>query len=150
MELKPAFTMRAMLRPPVDYGTGPFGHRQFFEVTGGSVTGERLNGQVLTGGGDWITVGGDGFGRLDVRAGIQADDGTNILVSYGGLLELNNAVGAAMAAGAATDFGDQYFRSTPRFEVGDERYAWLTQAVWVGEGRVVEGLGVEYRIHEVT
>lgn len=48
-----------------------------------------------------------------------------------------------------TSFTDQYFRPTPRFETGDPRYAWLTQNVFVAEGRITPPFGVEYRIYRV-
>lgn len=36
------------------------------------------------------------------------------------------------------------------WETGDDRYAWMTQALWVGEGRVLPGPAVEYRLYRVT
>ncbi len=36
------------------------------------------------------------------------------------------------------------------FETGDARYSWLNQSVFVGEGRVLEGFGVEYRVFRVV
>lgn len=144
------FTFRATLKAPVDYGPAPAAHRLFFEVTGGEVEGERLSGTVTTGGGDWLAVGPDGFGRLDVRAGFQTTDGADVLIEYGGLLEMNAAVGNALQTGAGTTFEDQYFRTTPRLTCGDERYAWVNASVFVGEGHILEGAGVEYRVHRVT
>ena len=38
-----------------------FGSRMFLEVTEGQVTGKRLNGRLLSGGGDWIVLGSDGL-----------------------------------------------------------------------------------------
>jgi Protein of unknown function (DUF3237) len=51
---------------------------------------------------------------------------------------------------AGTDWGDQYFRTTPRFETSDERYKWLTTNLFVSEGRLMEGGGVEYRVYRIT
>jgi hypothetical protein len=58
-------------------------------------------------------------------------------------------VQAALAAGTATAFDDQYFRVTPRLETGDERYRWVNQAVFLGEGRFVDGFGLQYRMFRV-
>src|SRR4051794_29141727 len=110
------FMLSASLKPPVDMGAGPFGIRRFFEVSGGSVEGKRLKGKASTGGGDWLLIGADGFARLDVRAQIITDDGAFIYAYYPGLLELNEKVGKALETGGNTDYGDQYFRTTPRFE----------------------------------
>ena len=149
MNLEFAFTLFGSLKPPVEIGAGPFGTRRYFEVSGGKVEGERLNGKVLTGGGDWLLVGPDGFARLDVRAQMITDDGASIYARYNGLLELNQKVAEAVANGRSTDFGDQYFRTTPRLETGDARYSWLNQSLFVGEGRLHPG-AVEYRVHRVT
>jgi hypothetical protein len=149
MNLEFEFSYVATLKPPVEIGTGPFGNRSFFEVTGGTVEGKRLKNKVLAGGGDWIVIAPDGFGHLDVRAQFLTDDGAALYLQYDGVLEMNQKVADALAKGASTDYGDQYFRTTPRFETGDPRYAWLNQSVFVGEGRVGAGR-VEYRVYRVV
>jgi Protein of unknown function (DUF3237) len=144
------FTYRAMLKPPVDAGAGPLGQRIIFEVVGGdAVEGERINGRVMTGGGDWILVGPDGFGRIDVRAQIETHDGAVIYMQYFGLLEFNEALNTAMQTGSATDWDDQYFRTAPRLETGDERYAWVNTTLFVAEGHALADTGVEYRVYRV-
>ena len=70
-------------------------------------------------------------------------------MQYTGVLALNPAFLAAAAGGAETQYGDTFMMTQPRFETGDERYAWLNSVVAVGEGRAVSG-GVEYRIHSVV
>jgi hypothetical protein len=142
------FTIAAELAPPLAVGPGPYGTRTVFEVVGGRVAGERLNGAILTGGADWLLAGPDGFGRLDVRVQLQTDDGAAIYVSYFGLLELNAKVAAFLERGEGTEFSDQYFRTAPRMETGDERYAWVQQSLFVAAGRLVPG-GVEYDVARV-
>ena len=46
-------------------------------------------------------------------------------------------------------FDQQYFRTSPRFETSDPRYAWLQQSVFVGQGRIIAGLGVEYNLFQI-
>jgi hypothetical protein len=150
MELVHEMTYNARLRPGLAIGDGPFGTRVFAEVIGGELQGSRIRGRLVGGGGDWILLGSDGFGRIDVRAQIETDDGAFVYVQYHGLLEMNEKIQAALASGGSTDFADQYFRTTPRFETGDPRYAWLNQSVFVGEGRAYPGSGVEYRVYRVT
>ncbi len=130
-------------------GTGPFGTRSFFEVTGGTFEGKRLKGKVLTGGGDWLLSGADGFSRLDVRAQFLTDDGAAIYLCYNGVIQMSERVANALASGGKTDYADQYFRTAPRFETGDPRYAWLNQSVFVAEGRVGPGF-VEYKVYRVA
>lgn len=149
MELVEELTYDAMLRPPLVVGDGPFGTRMFFDVIEGSMEGPRIRGRFVGAGGDWALVGADGFARLDVRGQIETDDGALIYLSFHGLLEMNDKVMAAMNGGE-TDFADQYFRTAPRFETGDPRYAWLNQSVFVGEGRICAGFGVAYRVYRVA
>ena len=150
MELVHEFTFDAKLAPSVPIGDGPFGTRRIREVLGGTVSGERINGSVGTGGGDWVLTADDGYGRLDVRLTINTDDGAHIYVQYFGVIEYNDAALGANAGRGASDFGDHYFRTAPRLETGDERYAWVNRTLFVGEGRIHPGPVVEYRVYRVT
>jgi hypothetical protein len=132
---------------------GPFGHRFLLEIVGGEMTGERLNGTVLGGGGDWLLLGRDGWGRLDVRFAMATEDGATITYAGSGLLEFNERVATALGQGVETSFDDQYYRTIGRLETGDPRYGWVNQAVFVTEGRLSPrgtGRGVAARILRVT
>lgn len=150
MNLEFEFSYQANLKEGLPVGAGPYGNRLVVEVTGGRVEGKRLRGKILSGGGDWLLVGPDGWARLDVRAQFVTDDGAAIYVSYFGILEMNVKVQQALATGSGTDYGDHYFRTNPRFETGDPRYAWLNHTFFVGEGHVLPGRIVEYRVYRVT
>ncbi len=145
MELIQEFTISATLNPPLPIGDGPIGTRAYYDIQGGEVTGDRLNGKVL-GGGEWALLGPDGFLRVDVRLQVETHDGAYLYIQYNGLLDVNEAVQEALANGTGTDYGDQYFYTNPRIETGDERYAWLNTTFFVGEGHILPNLGVEYRV----
>jgi hypothetical protein len=102
----------------------------------------------LPSGADWILIGPDGVGRLDVRATIETHDGANLYVSYSGLLHMTDNVVQALGSGQFTEFGETYFYVNPRFETGDPRYAWLNSVFIVSQGRVGPSR-VEYRVFEV-
>jgi len=143
-------TYRARLKPPLDFGGPcPNGQRLFFEVIDGEIEGERLRGKILPGAGDWLLAGTDGYGRLDVRATFQLDDGAVIYLSYYGVIEMNQAVQNWVGTGSGTSFEDQYFRTNPRWETGDPRYAWLNQNLFIGVGHLLPGLTVEYNVYRV-
>lgn len=146
------FGYTAELEVPVPIGPGPYGERMFVGVSGGVVTGERINGVALPGGGDWLLLGGDGFARLDVRGQMQTDDGAVLYISYaGGLLEATPAVLEVLGGGeVGTEFGDPYFVATPRLETGDPRYSWVNQTAFVSVGRVNPGPVVEFRVSRVV
>jgi Protein of unknown function (DUF3237) len=148
MNLEYEFSYQATLNEPLVVGAGPYGTRLVYEVTGGTFEGARLKGKVLAGGGDWFLAGADGWGRLDVRAQLVTDDGAAIYAAYHGLLEMNEKVQRAIAAGGATDYGDQYFRTSPRFETGDPRYGWVNRTVFVAEGHLLPR-AVGYKVYRV-
>jgi hypothetical protein len=127
-----------------------FGERVFAGIADGRVSGERLNGAFLSGGGDWNRVLPDGWCDLDVRAHIQTDDDARIYMTYTGPLELSGVFTAAASAQAATAYSDQYLRTAVRFETGDKRYQWLTRSLFVAEGRARSGGGVEYAVSRVA
>jgi hypothetical protein len=145
MDLVHEFTVDAILKPPLPIGDVPTGTRVYYEVDSGKIVGERLRGNVL-GGGEWALIGPDGFLRVDVRLQATTDDGANLYVQYTGLLEMNEAAQTAIASGAGTHYGDHAFYTNPRIETGDERYAWLNTTFFIGEGRLIPGPGVEYRV----
>jgi hypothetical protein len=134
-----------------DFGVGPAGHRIWFRGTSGEFSGDRLKGEVTPGGGDWLLAGADGFGRLDVRLQLRTQDGADIYVQYSGLVELSEKV-LAWAGGqrCGTDFGDEYFFTNPRLETSDERYAWVNQTLFIGQGRVVAPTTVEYKVYRLA
>ncbi len=145
MKLVQEFVLRGTLKPPVPIGAVPTGERTFFEITGGEVVGDRVNGKIL-GGGEWALMAPDGFIRIDVRLQVETHDSAFLYVQYGGLLEVNAAVQSALAEGTETRFEDQYFYTNPRIETGDERYGWLNRTFFIGEGRIAPGMAVEYRV----
>jgi hypothetical protein len=138
-------TYRADLKPAVMVGSGPYGTRAIVEVTGGSFEGARLRGRILSGGGDWLLIDGQGLGHLDVRATFETDDGAAIYVQYFGRVVLTDAVNQALAGHGETDYGHTHFFTQPRFETGDARYQWLNQVIAIGQGRVRAG-SVEYQV----
>ncbi len=147
MKLTPLFEMQGRIGSSTMIGKGPFGTRVIAEVTGGSFTGERLSGQILTPGADWVLLDSTGAGHIDVRLTLATNDGAHIYMHYTGILEYTDKVREAFANGTSTEFGDSYFVTQPRFETGDERYSWLNHVVAVAEGRLLEG-GMLYKVYE--
>lgn len=143
MKLDFLMEYHAELKEPVDVGPGPAGTRRIFDVTGGTFEGPKLRGTILPSGGDWLLVGADGVGRLDVRATFRTDDGAHVYMQYHGVVALGEV------RGDGTNYGDRYFMTQPRFETGDLRYAWLNTVVAVAEGRAAPN-AVEYRVYHVV
>ncbi len=129
-------------------GPAPSGQRVIVYVKGGTVRGPKINGEVLPGGGDWVTVRPDGVMILDVRALMRTDDGELIYVYYRGVSHSSPEIQQKRQSGEAVDPSEYYFRTTPIFETSSEKYNWLTKIVCVGVGSFEPG-GVKYRIHEI-
>jgi hypothetical protein len=87
---------------------------------------------------DWLTVGADGTGALDVRFLLETEDGALIYVHGIGR---NHA--AEFLAGAAN-----YFSFV--FETGDARYAWLNRICAIAKGRLQpDGKTIEFAVYEL-
>jgi feruloyl esterase len=53
-----------------------------------------------------------------------------------------------LSGGGATEYGETYFFTQPRFETGDPRYAWLNRVVAVAQGKVAPQR-VDYRVYQL-
>lgn len=141
---------------PLNLGRSPWRNRRVSYIAGGTITGERLRGEVRPGGGDWSEGGGasngDALTLVDVRSIWRTHDGADIYVTYVGRLIIPAAVLSEFRDPAKVDAIDPdayYFRIAPTFETADERYEWLNRAVAVGKGQRT-ARGVIYDIHLVA
>src|SRR5215813_1736135 len=118
--------------PPLDLGETPFGRRRIARVTGGTFEGPKLKGRVLDGGGDWLLLRRDGVLQLDVRITLETDDKQLIYMTYRGYRHGPKDVIERVNRGEAVDPSLYYFRVTPYFETGSEKYAWMNGICAVG------------------
>jgi hypothetical protein len=137
------------LAPPQELGETPQGRRRIIGITGGRFSGERLSGHVLPGGADWQLLRADGVADLDARYTLQTSDGALIYVRNRGYRHGPEEVMQKLSSGEAVDPSLYYMRTTPRFETGDARYAWLNRIVCVATG-ARRATSVELEIFEVT
>jgi hypothetical protein len=119
-----------------------------FITTGGVIEGPKLQGELLPGGGDWLLVGSDGTGRVDVRATLRTHDGALIHYESRGIIKIPADGMQRLAEGEVLPFDETYVRTTPRFETADERYAWLSEVVAVGYN-ILSPNHIDYRIYRV-
>lgn len=129
-------------------GATPAGWRGAFPVEGGTFAGARLRGAVGTGV-DWVTMRPDNNMLIDVRLSLKTDDGATIGMHYTGIARAaDRANDARFAAREALPYADTYLHTTPRFETGDLRYAWLNGIIAVTNGRRTEE-GGEYHVFAI-
>lgn len=133
------------LAAPIELGDGPRGRRRIIPIIGGTVTGERLSGEILNLGADWQTVLSDGTAELDTRYAMRSHDGASIDIRNFGYRHGPKHVLDALGRGEAVDPSLYYMRTQPRFETGDARYAWLNRIVCIGTGaRLANGVRVSF------
>ncbi|MEO3973604.1 DUF3237 domain-containing protein [Streptomyces sp. CAU 1734] len=142
------FSLEAEVEERQDIGETSFGRRRVYVVSGGTFVGTRLRGEILPGAGDWLVRGSDGTSELDVRATLRTDDGHLIYNHYRGIYYVSPEVRSRMNSGEDVAPSEYYFRTTPRFETGSKKYAWLNRTIAVGVGRVTER-GIAYHVYRV-
>jgi hypothetical protein len=134
LQLESLLTADITLAEPQELGDAPLGKRRIINITGGTFRGELLSGKVLPGGADWQVIRGDGVADLDARYTLQTTDGALIYVRNHGYRHGPAEVLKKLAAGKEVDPSLYYMRTTPLFETGDARYAWLNRLICVGTG----------------
>jgi hypothetical protein len=134
LQLRPLLKAEIALAPPQELGETPQGRRRIIGITGGRFSGERLSGRVLPGGADWQLVRADGVADLDARYTLETADGALIYVRNRGYRHGPAEVLARLARAEDVDPALYYMRTTPSFETGDARYAWLNRIVCVASG----------------
>jgi Protein of unknown function (DUF3237) len=139
IELVPLCTATIRLAEAFILPDTPVGTRAIAEVTSFEMTGERLTAHLKgNAAADWLTISPAFQGTLDVRALVETEDGALIFTSYRGRMDLS----------AGPDAATVY--STPLFDTGDERYAWINGIQAVAKGAVSEsGARLDYEMYEL-
>ena len=147
--LRLLYTSRVDVASPLHLGHSPHGERRIINIMGGTFSGSRLRGRVLSGGADWQIIRHDGITEVEARYTLETHDGALIYVRNWGLRHGSKEVMERLAAGAHVDPKEYYFRTTPVFETGAPGYQWLNGMITVaaGERRAEE---VIITVYEVT
>jgi hypothetical protein len=66
-QLEFIFAADVTVDAPLDAGNVGKGTRRFVPIAGGEVSGPKVRGQVLRGGGDWQIIRDDGVAELVIR-----------------------------------------------------------------------------------
>jgi hypothetical protein len=121
---------------PVEVGHAPAGLRRMIPITGGTVTGPRMNGKVLAGGADFqLILGGGTQAHLDARYVIELDDGSRVFVQNTALRVASLENSQRIMQGQPVNTDEVYFRCQPKLEATTPAWAWLNESQFIGTGR---------------
>ncbi|WP_353237364.1 DUF3237 domain-containing protein [Limnohabitans sp.] len=121
---------------PVEVGHTPAGLRRMIPITGGTVTGPRVNGKVLAGGADFqLILGGGTQAHLDARYVIELNDGSRVFVQNTALRVASLENSQRIMNGQPVNPEEVYFRCQPKLEATAPQWAWLSESQFIGTGR---------------
>ncbi len=147
-DLRHFCTLEVHAGPVRNLGMGRLGQRRVVPIIGGTVSGPRLNGKILPGGGDWMTVGHDGVALMDARYVVETADGALVEVIDQGYRHGPEDVMKSLVAAEPTSPESYYMRSSVRLEAGDAAYAFVNRMVFVGTGAKTP-TGVQIEVYSV-
>lgn len=119
---------------PEIIGVTPEGLKVDWFITGGTVSGPKLNARIRPEGGDWMTIRTDGIGILGIRSTFETHDGALIYMTTSGVFDLgedgyHNFLNKKWPSAPAV-------RPVPRFITAHPRYQWLNRLQGFGVGEV--------------
>jgi Protein of unknown function (DUF3237) len=132
IELRHVADIVVMVGNAIEIGATASGVRRVIPILGGEAFGPRLKGRILAGGADFQTHRKDGVIELDARYVIESENGSRILVQNSGLRHGPVEAMERLVRGEEVDPALIYFRTSPRFETGDDTYRWLMRYVFTG------------------
>jgi len=145
---QPIFSIRAELEAITNLGHTPYGERRMIGITGGSVSGPKLDGRILPGGTDWQIIRGDGVADIKARYAIETGAGALIMVTSEGLRHGPRDVMERLARGDNVDPRHYYFRTVMRFETAAPAVDWLNRILAIAKGQR-EARAVRLDVYEV-
>lgn len=144
-----AFEARVSVATPLVIGPATVGLRRVVPITGGTVSGPRLNGRVVPGGADWQFVRADGVLSIEAKYTLEASDGALIMVTNRGMRHGPAAVLEKLTRGEPVDPSQYYFRTVAEFEApADSKHAWLNRALFIGVAQRTADAAI-VRFHEI-
>jgi len=128
------FEANVTLGAPQELGATAAARSRFVPITGGTVSGPKMKGTILSGGGDWQEIGNDGVTLIHARYLMKASDGTAIAIDNPGVRVASPDIIARLTAGEDLDPALYYFRTTPSFQVAKGPHDWLRRSVFICQG----------------
>ena len=115
-------------------GDTPHGNLRIFRFDRGNFEGPKLKGTVLPGGGGTALTRHDEVLEIEARLTFETDDNEKIYVTWKGLRHGPKEIIDRVNRGESVDPATYYFRTTPYFETGSQKYAWLNRICSIATG----------------
>src|SRR3954453_6189021 len=126
------FTITAHIGGVTSAGDIGHGVRRIIPIIGGEVHGPDINGRLCAFGADFQIIRPNELIELEAKYAFETDDGATVYVENRGIrfgpLELLQR----LKRGEPVDPKLIYFRTTPKFETGAEKYRWLMEYLFIG------------------
>ena len=135
-QLEHVCDLAVTISAPIEVGLTPAGLRRMIPITGGTVTGPRLNGKVMAGGADFqLILNGGTQAHLDARYVMELDDGSRVFVQNTALRVASLENSQRIMNGQPVHPDEVYFRCQPKLEATAAHWAWLSESQFIGMGR---------------
>lgn len=135
--MKLLFTVEVTVDKPIVVGQDDInGRRQLIPITGGTVSGQDINGEpmrgtVLPGGVDSQVIRPNGRCDLSARYAIKLDSGASFYIQNDGMRTVPEEYVENVLRGEFIDPSLYYFATTPKIEAYDDSVRWLENKVLV-------------------
>ena len=134
-ELEFVCELRVKLKEPLVVGKTPRGLRRIIPITGGTVEGPAIKGEILDGGADWQFIREDGVAELEAHYQFRIHDGVLIYITNNGMRVATPEVAGRIARGEPVQDSEYYFAAVPRFEAPEGPYHWMNNAIFICKGK---------------
>ena len=131
-ELEFIFEAKGKLGQPIIIGESCEGVRRIIPILSGTFSGPMIRGSIIPdGAADWQYNRHDNVTQAEATYALRTHDGVVIQVQNFGLRHGPEAVMQRLAAGAAVDPDEYYFRANPRFKAPAGPYDWLNKSIFI-------------------
>lgn len=130
--MKEVFSIEIEVAPPILIGQDDIvGRRQLIPILSGKLVGSGIEGFVLPGGIDSQIIRPSGICELSARYGVKLSDGETIYIENNGIRTVPEEYIEKVVNGEFIDPNLYYFKTTPKFEVYNPKYKWLTTSLFI-------------------
>ena len=131
LQTRYAFTITAEIADVTTAGDIGYGVRRIIPIIGGEVSGDDVNGKVLPFGADFQIIRPNELIDLEAKYAFETDDGAVVYVENKGIRFGPVDLLQKLKRGEPVDPKLIYFRTSPKFETGAEKYRWLMEHIFV-------------------